>query len=75
MQIHQFEMLNDCDKEEEVWRHGTFLENFDEGNDMCDVYELFDFYVAFCYKLDKHGKATIIAHIYADQLPLMVNLN
>ena len=68
-------MLNDCDKEEEVWRNCTFLENFDEGNDMCDVYELFDFYVGFCYKLNKHDKATIIAHIYADQLPAIVNRN
>jgi hypothetical protein len=75
MRIHQFELLDDCEKEEVVWKFGTFIANFDEGNDLCDVYELFDFYVGFCYKLDKDEKATIITHIYADQLPELINLN
>ncbi len=26
--------------------NGTFLSNYDEGNNMCDAYQLFDFYVA-----------------------------
>ncbi|MEJ7768858.1 MAG: hypothetical protein WKF89_13670 [Chitinophagaceae bacterium] len=75
MLIAQFQLLNDDQKEQVVWDSAMFLGNYDEGNTICDAYELFDFYVAFCYYLDRQEKAVITAHIYADQLPLMVTLN
>lgn len=75
MEILEFLSLEDHDKEQVVWQSATFLGNYDEGNIICDAYELFDFYVAFCYLLDRHENAIITAHSYADQLPLLVNLN
>ena len=75
MQIDLFNALNDSDKEEAVWLDGIFLSNYDEGNVMCDVYQLFDFYVAFCYELHKNEKAAISAHVHPDDLPLLIKLN
>lgn len=78
MQIEEFQFLSDTDKEEAVWNDGIFLVNYDEGNNMCDVYELFDFFVAYCYKLHVNLKAKITAHVYPDELPFVTrpcNLN
>ncbi len=74
MTIEQFLLLNDGEKEEAVWNDGIFLVNYDEGDDMCDTYELFDFYVAFCYKLHLNEKAKITAHVYPDEMPLLLKL-
>lgn len=73
MTIKQFELLNDTEKDEIVSIEGIFLANYDEGNDMCDVYQLFDFYVACCYELDKNDDPEISAHINADELPHLVS--
>ena len=75
MTIEQFLSLSDSEKEEAVWKNGVFMSNYDEGNNMCDAYELFDFYVAFCYKLNKNEKASISAHENADELPFLLKVD
>lgn len=74
MTIEKFELLNEWDKEEAVWDHGIFLNNYTEGNNICDAYELFDFFVSFCYELNKHEKAQITAKPFPDQLPHLYKL-
>ncbi|MEO5995295.1 MAG: hypothetical protein ABIN89_01275 [Chitinophagaceae bacterium] len=74
MQIEQFHLMNYVDKEESIWLDGIFLANYDEGNTMCDVYQLFNFYVAFCYELHRNEKASITAHILPDELPLLIQI-
>ncbi|MEO5998165.1 MAG: hypothetical protein ABIN89_15580 [Chitinophagaceae bacterium] len=78
MTIEQFKLLNDSEKEQAVWRDGVFLSNYDEWNSMFEVYKLFNFYVSFCYQLDKNEMAEITAYVYLDELPLLIkayNLN
>lgn len=75
MTIEQFLFLNEVDKEEAIWRNGVFLKNSEDGNNLCDIYELFDFYVAFCYELDKNLKAKVIASTFQDSLPLLFKEN
>jgi hypothetical protein len=75
MQIDDFRALNDSDKEEFIWSDGIFMANYDEGNVICDVYQLFDFYVAFCYELQKNERAVITAHVNPDELPLLKKLD
>lgn len=69
MTIEEFELLNEAEKEEAVWNGGIFLINYDEGKEICDVYELHDFFVSFCYELNRNEKAQIIAKPHPDQLP------
>ena len=75
MTIEKFELLNDSEKEEAVWDNGNFLNNYVEGNNICDAYELYDFFVCFCYELDKHDRAKITAKSDPDQLPYLFNLS
>ena len=78
MTIDQFNVLNDAEKEQAVWRDGIFLSNYDESNSMFEVYRLFDFFVSFCYQLDKNEMAKITAHAHSNELPLLIkayNLN
>lgn len=72
MRLEKFNLLKDFEKEEAVWKDGIFLEHYDEGNDMCDVYQLFNFYVAFCYELHKNEKANISAYTKSDDLPFLI---
>lgn len=69
MEIEEFELLSYQEKDELILDHGIFLINYDEGNDMCDAYELFDFYVAICYKLDEDLRIEIVSAINPDNLP------
>ena len=69
MTIEKFELLNDCDKEQVIWDHGTFLNNYNDDNDICDAYKLYDFFVSLCYELGKNEKAKISAKLFPYQLP------
>ncbi len=74
MNIDQFLELSDNEKEKAVWDKGNFFKNYTEGVDICDVYELFNFYVAFCYKLHENEKAEITAHANADECPYLIQV-
>lgn len=69
MTIDKFELLNDIDKEQVIWDYGTFLNNYTDDKDICDAYELFNFFVSFCYELGRNEKAEISAKPFAYQLP------
>lgn len=73
MTIEEYELLDDLQKEEAVWHYGVFLENYSKGTDICDAYELFDFFVFFWYKLDTHEKANFIADKAPCNYPSFLN--
>ena len=75
MKIDQFLLLSEPEKEELVWEEGFFLATYDEGDIMCDVYRLFDFYVTFSYELHKNETTNITVHPHQDGLPQQVLLN
>ena len=37
MTIEKFELLNECEKEEAVWYHGIFLNNYTASNNICNA--------------------------------------
>jgi hypothetical protein len=74
MTIEEYEKMDDLHKEEAVWDHGVFLNNYSEGKNICDAYELYDFFVAFCYNLDTHERVKITAKKHPDQLPYLFKL-
>ena len=75
MEMQEFQELSIPEQEEIVWNYGKFLITYEDGIDMCDAYELFDFYVAFCYKLTTDFNVTIFCSFYPDGLPLLTKIN
>ncbi len=69
MKLEEFQLLNDKDKEIAVWNNGVFLKNFNDGTYVCDVYKLFEFYIAFYYELHKPKRAKITAAVCQEALP------
>ncbi len=71
MKLEEFQLLNDKDKEIVVWNNGVFLKNFNDGTYVCDVYKLFEFYIAFYYELHKLKRAKITAAVCQEALPVV----
>ena len=71
MTIEEFRLLHEYEQEEVVFNKATFLANYVRGNKICDVYQLIDFYVKFCYLLSSHGKAMITAFVDPGELPFL----
>lgn len=69
MLIEHFDILTNDEKERVIWQHGKFLITYHDGLDMCDAYELFEFYVAFCFELNKRFNVEIVSSVYPDELP------
>lgn len=74
MTIEQFNLLSNTQKENAISNNGIFLENYDEGNKQCDVYKLFEFYVAFCYEIGKNEPAQITTRASTDELPNLIKI-
>ena len=71
MTMQEFELLHEYEQEEIIFERGVFLGNYVRANKICDVYQLINFYVKFCYLLSTHGKAQITAFLRADNLPFV----
>ena len=74
MLIQDFELLTVAEKETVIWEYAQFLVNFDQDNILCDVYELFDFYVSLSYQLNRNEKAEIAAALHPNDLPYMTGI-
>jgi hypothetical protein len=53
-----------------VWKHGTYLSNHQVGYLICDVYQVFNFYVAIYFELHQFRTAGIIAKGSKQEFPL-----
>lgn len=71
MQIQEFEILPREAKEELVWKYGSFLATYNEGNELFDAYNLYEFYVVFCYTSNQLQSPEISVSVYPDQLPYL----
>jgi hypothetical protein len=71
MTLQQFRLLSKVEQDEHVTNHGIFLINYIDGDSMCDVYKLYEFYVKFCYDVndDKDPEITIFASDKFFKLP------
>jgi len=69
MKIEDFESLTFEEQMAEIWKRGSFLVTYTEENDVYDTYEVFDFYVALCYKLNQYNLANVVTAMYPDELP------
>ena len=71
MTIKEFRSLHEYEQEEVVFNTGSFLANYVRGNEICDVYQVINFYVKFCYLLSTHGEAKITAFVNPGELPFL----
>ena len=76
MSIDEFKLLSDTERDEFVLDHGLFLINYLQGDIMCDVYRVNNFYVKFSYSISQDESPSIIAftdgehlRLFIDQLP------
>jgi hypothetical protein len=67
MQIQVFDSLSLPEKQKYIWQHGVFSSSYDNGSDMCDVYELYSFYVAVYYKMNFERKGKIVSSIESNE--------
>lgn len=73
MDIEKFKVLCETEQDEMVQNYGIFLRNYIEGNNSCDIYKIFNFYVKFCYDITKSLKPSIIVLIHKDDFNLYEN--
>lgn len=71
MTMHEFRLLHEYEQEEMIFEQGVFLGNYVRGNKICDVYQLKDFYVKFCYLLSIQGNAIVTIFQRPDDLPFV----
>ncbi|MEO5996900.1 MAG: hypothetical protein ABIQ00_09435 [Chitinophagaceae bacterium] len=75
MIIQEFKNLKDIEKEKVVWFHGKLLTNLTFDNQVCDIYQLFDFYVSLSYDVKNTLKALICSQVYPEMLPIIRNIH
>lgn len=75
MTMHEFQLLHEYEQEEMIFERGIFLGNYVRGNKICDVYQLNNFYVKFCYLLSTQGKAVISVFKNPGSLPFINDID
>jgi hypothetical protein len=60
MTIAEFNLLSEEEQDELVTDHGIYLLNYIQGDIMCDVYKVHNFFVKTCYNLISDEKPWII---------------
>jgi hypothetical protein len=75
MTIEQFKLLHEYEQEEIVYQKSAFIGNYVRGNKICDVYQLFSFYVKFCYSLSLNDKGVITPFLSPDNLPFLKEID
>ena len=75
MTICKFNRLNDIEKEMMVWADGKLLTNLTYQNQICDVYQLHDFYVSFSYDVSNKMQALICSQVYPEMLPIIIDIH
>lgn len=70
MTITEFRNLDKTEQDEEVQNCGIYLVNYREGDLMCDVYKLYEFFVRFCYNVNTHEHPKIMALTGTDDIHL-----
>ena len=68
MKIEQFLALEDSNKENAIFRYGIFLENRQDKEIVCDVYQMFDFYVTIHFRKGRNERATFTASMSRQEL-------
>jgi hypothetical protein len=71
MELQQFNNLMPAAQEDAVWKYGIFLENTEQEDSNCEVYQVFDFFVGLYYQLHTSVIPVIIARPSRAQLPLL----
>ena len=60
--MDQFDLLRDEEKEDYLWKNGTFISNLLKGNNIWDTYELEDYYVSVCFNLTQNEDTFYVAY-------------
>lgn len=75
MTIEKFQSLHEYEQEEIVFVKGVFLANYVIGDSICDVYQVYSFYVKFCYTLSFNSQAKVIVFDDPNELPFLHDIN
>jgi hypothetical protein len=76
MTIHQFNLLNEAEKQRVIWTDGVFLAKHTEGNFVYDVYQIEGFYVEISYRINsEYAKSMITALSDPDDLLFLDKMN
>ena len=59
--LNEFNLLSETEQDEIITDHGLFLINDVQGDNIYDVYKLFDYYVKICYGVNDDREPSISA--------------
>ncbi|MEO5997087.1 MAG: hypothetical protein ABIQ00_10380 [Chitinophagaceae bacterium] len=74
MMIHEFYKYPIVEKQKSIRCYGHFLKRFENENQLCDVYRMFEFHVTVCYPSDNHEKVDIPTSVFHGTLPYIKEL-